>query len=167
MARRDRNWSLNDGQIRNPSARLYIVPLSNFAPRGFGFAHHSIATLYHEVPNLISRFATFASQYTAAPSAARGAARHPQRGGGRHAGSGFGRSLLPAERACGTPPPPTRGGGGGGHAARAAAAATPTGADGSGLGGEAVGATTKRARADGGAAGDTVVRRRLAVRDGA
>jgi hypothetical protein len=27
------------------------VPLSNFAPRGFGFVHHSIAILYHEVPN--------------------------------------------------------------------------------------------------------------------
>jgi hypothetical protein len=26
------------------------VPLSNFAPRGFGFVHHSIAILYHEVP---------------------------------------------------------------------------------------------------------------------
>jgi hypothetical protein len=29
-----------------------IVPLSNFVPRGFGFVHHSIAILYHEVPNL-------------------------------------------------------------------------------------------------------------------
>jgi hypothetical protein len=28
------------------------VPLSNFAPRGFGFVHHSIAILYHQVPNL-------------------------------------------------------------------------------------------------------------------
>jgi hypothetical protein len=28
------------------------VPLSNFVPRGFGFVHHSIAILYHEVPNL-------------------------------------------------------------------------------------------------------------------
>jgi hypothetical protein len=27
------------------------VPLSNFAPRGFGFVHHSIAILYDEVPN--------------------------------------------------------------------------------------------------------------------
>jgi hypothetical protein len=27
------------------------VPLSNFAPRGFGFVHHSIAILYHQVPN--------------------------------------------------------------------------------------------------------------------
>jgi hypothetical protein len=43
---------LNDGQIQNPSARLYIVPLSNFVPRGFGFVHHSIAILYHQVPNL-------------------------------------------------------------------------------------------------------------------
>jgi hypothetical protein len=28
-----------------------IVPLYNFVPRGFGFVHHSIAILYHEVPN--------------------------------------------------------------------------------------------------------------------
>jgi hypothetical protein len=27
------------------------VPLSNFVPSGFGFVHHSIALLYHEVPN--------------------------------------------------------------------------------------------------------------------
>jgi hypothetical protein len=27
------------------------VPLSTFVPRGFGFVHHSIAILYHEVPN--------------------------------------------------------------------------------------------------------------------
>jgi hypothetical protein len=27
------------------------VPLSNFAPRGFGFVHHSIAILYHQEPN--------------------------------------------------------------------------------------------------------------------
>jgi hypothetical protein len=29
-----------------------IVPLSNFVPRGFGFVHHSIAILDHQVPNL-------------------------------------------------------------------------------------------------------------------
>jgi hypothetical protein len=59
---------LNDGQIRNPSKPFAIVPLSNFVPRGFGFVHHSIAILYHEVPNLklISRFATFSSQYSRA-----------------------------------------------------------------------------------------------------
>jgi hypothetical protein len=28
------------------------VPLYNFVPRGFGFVHHSIAILYHQVPNL-------------------------------------------------------------------------------------------------------------------
>ena len=28
------------------------MPLSNFVPRGFGFVHHSIAILYHQVPNL-------------------------------------------------------------------------------------------------------------------
>jgi malate dehydrogenase (oxaloacetate-decarboxylating)(NADP+) len=28
------------------------VPLSNLAPRGVGFVHHSIAILYHQVPNL-------------------------------------------------------------------------------------------------------------------
>jgi hypothetical protein len=27
------------------------VPLSRFVLRGFGFVHHSIAILYHEVPN--------------------------------------------------------------------------------------------------------------------
>jgi hypothetical protein len=42
---------LNDGQIQNPSNAFGIVPLSNFAPRGFGFVHHTIAILYHEVPN--------------------------------------------------------------------------------------------------------------------
>jgi hypothetical protein len=44
-------WSLNDGRIQNPSNPFGIVPLSNFVPRGFGFVHHSIAILYHEVPN--------------------------------------------------------------------------------------------------------------------
>jgi hypothetical protein len=43
---------LNDGQIQNPSKPFGIVPLSNFVPRGFGFVHHSTATLCHEVPNL-------------------------------------------------------------------------------------------------------------------
>jgi hypothetical protein len=43
--------SLNDGQIQNPSKPFGIVPLSNFVPRGLGFGHHSIAILYHEVPN--------------------------------------------------------------------------------------------------------------------
>jgi hypothetical protein len=28
------------------------VPLSNFVRRCFGFVHHSIAILYHQVPNL-------------------------------------------------------------------------------------------------------------------
>jgi hypothetical protein len=42
------------------------VPLSNSVPRGFGFVHHSIAFLYHQVPNPISRFATFSSQYDGA-----------------------------------------------------------------------------------------------------
>ena len=27
------------------------MPLSNFVPRGFGLVHHSIAILYHQVPN--------------------------------------------------------------------------------------------------------------------
>jgi hypothetical protein len=52
LARRDRKWLLNDGQIQNPSNPFGIVPPSNFVPRGFGFVHHSIAILYHEVPNL-------------------------------------------------------------------------------------------------------------------
>jgi hypothetical protein len=51
LARRDRNWSLNDRRIQNPSNPFGIVPLSNFVPRGFGFVHHSIAILYHQVPN--------------------------------------------------------------------------------------------------------------------
>jgi hypothetical protein len=42
---------LNDGRIQNPSNPFGVVPLSNFVPRGFGFVHHSIAVLYHEVPN--------------------------------------------------------------------------------------------------------------------
>jgi hypothetical protein len=36
----------------NPSNPYGIVPLSRFVPRVFGFVHHSIALLYHEVPNL-------------------------------------------------------------------------------------------------------------------
>jgi hypothetical protein len=52
LARRDRKGSLNDGRIQNPSNPFGIVPLSNFAPRGFGFVHHSIAIRYDEVPNL-------------------------------------------------------------------------------------------------------------------
>jgi hypothetical protein len=28
------------------------MPLSNLLPRGFGFVHHSIAILDHQVPNL-------------------------------------------------------------------------------------------------------------------
>jgi hypothetical protein len=36
---------------KTPSKPFGIVPLSNFVPRGFGFVHHSIAILYHEVPN--------------------------------------------------------------------------------------------------------------------
>jgi hypothetical protein len=51
LARRDRKGSLNDGRIQNPSKPFGIVPLSRFVPRGFGFVHHSIAILYHEVPN--------------------------------------------------------------------------------------------------------------------
>jgi hypothetical protein len=42
---------LNDGQISNPSNPFGIVPLSNSVPRGFGFVHHSIAILCHQVPN--------------------------------------------------------------------------------------------------------------------
>jgi hypothetical protein len=42
---------LKDGHIQNPSNPFGIVPLSNFVPRGFGFVHHSIDILYHEVPN--------------------------------------------------------------------------------------------------------------------
>jgi hypothetical protein len=38
------------------------VLLSNFVPRGFGFVHHSIAILYHEVPNPNIRIRTFSTQ---------------------------------------------------------------------------------------------------------
>jgi hypothetical protein len=48
-ARQKRN--LNDGQIQNPSNPFGVVQLSNFALRGFGFVHQSMAILYHEVPN--------------------------------------------------------------------------------------------------------------------
>jgi hypothetical protein len=59
---------LNDGRIQNPSNPFGIVPLSNFLPRGFGFVHHSIAILYHEVPNPdINDSQHFASQYTCPP----------------------------------------------------------------------------------------------------
>jgi hypothetical protein len=44
-----RKWSLNDGQIQNPSAQGYIAARSTIVPRGF--VHYSIAILYHEVPN--------------------------------------------------------------------------------------------------------------------
>jgi hypothetical protein len=37
---------------KKPSNPFGIVPLSNFVQRGFGFVHHSIAILCHEVPNL-------------------------------------------------------------------------------------------------------------------
>jgi hypothetical protein len=39
--------------VQNPSNPygIGIVPPSRFVPRGFGFVHHSIAILYHEVPN--------------------------------------------------------------------------------------------------------------------
>jgi hypothetical protein len=47
----ERKWFLNDGQIQNPSNPFGIVPLSNFVPRVLGFVHHSIAILYHQVPN--------------------------------------------------------------------------------------------------------------------
>ena len=35
------------------------MPLSNLVPRGFGFVYHSIAILYHEVPNLSITIRTF------------------------------------------------------------------------------------------------------------
>jgi hypothetical protein len=62
---------LNDGQIQNPSNPFGIVPLSNFVPRSFGFVHHSTALLsITKCQTLISRFATFSSQYAAAAPAA-------------------------------------------------------------------------------------------------
>jgi hypothetical protein len=38
-------------ESKTPSNPFGIVPLSYFVPRGFGFVHHSIAILYHQVPN--------------------------------------------------------------------------------------------------------------------
>jgi hypothetical protein len=35
-----RKRSLNDRRIQTPSNPFGIVPLYNFAPRGFGFVHH-------------------------------------------------------------------------------------------------------------------------------
>ena len=62
---------MNDGKSQIPR----IVPLSNFVPKGFGFVHHAIAILYHQVPNpkLISRFATFSSLYARSPTPDAGA----------------------------------------------------------------------------------------------
>jgi hypothetical protein len=39
-------------ESKTPPTKFGIVPLSNFVPRGFGFVHHSIAILYHQVSNL-------------------------------------------------------------------------------------------------------------------
>jgi hypothetical protein len=61
LARRDRKWPLNDGQIQNPSKPFGIVPLSNFVPRGFGFVHHSKPFSITKCQILVSRFATFSS----------------------------------------------------------------------------------------------------------
>jgi hypothetical protein len=62
-------------------------------PRGLGFVHHSIAILYHEVPQtLISRFATFSSQYGGAwwqggtPDAGRLVRRASSHAGGQRGG---------------------------------------------------------------------------------
>ena len=38
-------------QSKTPPTHLGSCRYLNFAPRGFGFVHHSIAILYHEVPN--------------------------------------------------------------------------------------------------------------------
>jgi hypothetical protein len=46
-------------ESKTPLNPFGIVPLSKFVPRGFGFVHHSIALLCHEVQTLISRFANF------------------------------------------------------------------------------------------------------------
>jgi hypothetical protein len=72
-------------ESKTPPTHLGIVPLSNFVPRGFGFAHHSIAILYHEVPNpnlTIRHFSIAVSQREGAwrrGECARGA---PSEGGG-------------------------------------------------------------------------------------
>jgi hypothetical protein len=74
---------LNDGQIQNPSNPFGIVPLSNFAPRGFGFVHHSMANpsfLYHEVPKPHLTIRGFS---IAAPPSPRPRRRN-ERNGGTH-----------------------------------------------------------------------------------
>jgi hypothetical protein len=38
-------------ESKTPSTHWDRAAIYNFAPRGFGFVHHSIAILYHEVPN--------------------------------------------------------------------------------------------------------------------
>jgi hypothetical protein len=90
LARPDSKRSLNDGQIQNPSNPNGIVPLSNFVPRGFGFVHHSIAILYHEVPNLSLTIRNF---FIAVP--------HPQAAWPAHKGG-----CVPVTTAPPPPPPP-------------------------------------------------------------
>jgi hypothetical protein len=51
-------------ESKTPPTHLGSCRYLTFVPRGFGFDHHSIAILYHEVPNP-DRFATFSSQYDA------------------------------------------------------------------------------------------------------
>jgi hypothetical protein len=75
LARRDRKGSLNDGHIQNPSEPFGIVPLYNFVPRGFGFVHHSIAILDHEVPNPHLTIRHFFHCRTAVPHTIRGLTR--------------------------------------------------------------------------------------------
>jgi hypothetical protein len=84
LARRDRKGSLNDGRIQNPSNPFGIVPLSTFVPRGFKFVHHSLAILYHEVPNPYLTIRNFYIAVQPALAPARGPAHGPhvrRRGG--------------------------------------------------------------------------------------
>jgi hypothetical protein len=74
---RQKTVLLNDGRIQNPSDPFGIVPLSNFVLRGFGFVHHSIAILYHEVPN---PYLTIRNFLIAVRREERGAQAAPPRG---------------------------------------------------------------------------------------
>jgi hypothetical protein len=87
---------LNDGQIQNPSNPFGIAPLSNFAPRGFGFVYHSIAILYHAVPNLSLTIRNFLVAVHGQPRARRGVLRLG-RGAGDGAGAAPGRHLRAGE----------------------------------------------------------------------
>jgi hypothetical protein len=52
----------------------------NFVPRGFGFVHHSIAILYHQVPNLSITIRNFFVAVCSRSAPRRFVRRHAARG---------------------------------------------------------------------------------------